>query len=239
MRRPIRPFVKEYKSRSAKPAPRAGGEDATLEPTPRFLDAPPPAAARIREADDTYEAAMKAADLVFGKKAPSPVALLVDVAPPPPAEPALAEETVLIVAEAAPIEAPAPRPMGRILPSLIEVEFTPAREPEPPARKRGRPRKVVAVPAAPPPTDEPEAPVIERAPRKASRPAAKAAPRPIFAEIAAPIVTPDAELDDEDDDALPASPRPARRIQARWVRRTELMAGEKWKRRLPQPGRPR
>ncbi|MBY6240231.1 hypothetical protein [Methylosinus sp. Sm6] len=244
MRRPIRPFVKEYKSRSAKPVSRAGADDAASEPTPRFLEPPPrfleppPASPRVRDADDSYEAAMRAADLVFGKKAPpAPPQAEVAFSPQQP-QPALAQGDVLLVAEAAPAEAPALRPTGRILPSLIEADVLPPREPEPPARKRGRPRKVAPPPPA---SDEAERPVVAApAPRKPRRPAPLVAPLPIFAES-----DDEAELDEEifdeefEEERTPAGPRRLSRIQARWVRRTELMAGEKWKRRLPHSSRPR
>lgn len=244
MRRPIRPFVTEYKSRSAKPASRGAAEDAAPEPTPRFLEAPPPPPPRLRESEDSYEAAMRAADLVFGKKVVvPPLAPQPEIAPDP--EPILAEAVALFVAEPAPVEAPAPRPTGRILPSLIEVELAPPHEPEPPPRKRGRPRKT----PAPPPAAEQEtenpvavAVAVAPAPRKPRRPAAAPAPRPTFAAIEEPDL--EADLDDEividlDEDEGPTAETPRRvsRIQARWVRRTELMAGERWKRRLPPSSR--
>ncbi len=72
MRRIVRPFVKEFKSRSAKAA--AGRlplieESAAAEPKPAFLDLAsfaPRVIERETHHDDSYEAAMKAADLVFG-----------------------------------------------------------------------------------------------------------------------------------------------------------------------------
>ncbi|ATQ67014.1 MULTISPECIES: hypothetical protein [Methylosinus] len=242
MRRPIRPFVTEYKTRSAKPASRGAAEDAAPEPTPRFLEAPPPPPPRLRESEDSYEAAMRAADLVFGKKVVvPPLAPQPEIAPDP--EPILAEAVALFVAQPAPVEAPAPRPTGRILPSLIEVEVAPPHEPEPPPRKRGRPRKT----PAPAPAAEQEAEIaiavaITPAPRKPRRPASAPAPRPTFAAIEELDL--EAELDDEividlDEDEEPTAETPRRvsRIQARWVRRTELMAGERWKRRLPTSSR--
>jgi hypothetical protein len=255
MRRPIRPFVTEYKSRSPKPAPREA-EAADLEPRPRFLETPAAPTSRPRDDahDDGYEAAMRAADLIFGKKlSPQPAvpvrtaerhhsalaeaeALFAPPAAPEP-EPAIAEPPL-----PSPVAAPAPPapPSGRILPSLIEAEIAPRREEEErPVRKRGRPRKTPlepqkpATPAAEPTEEfaEPAEPV-RRAPkpvarRPAERPAAAVAPEPSL------------PLDDEEEDEPAAERRARRPIQARWVRRTELAAGEKWKRRLPDSLRSR
>jgi hypothetical protein len=259
MRRPIRPFVTEYKSRSPKSSPREA-EPADIEPRPRFLEPPAPAP-RARDDghhDDSYEAAMRAADLIFGKKTA-----------PPPAAPVRKAEGHAALAEAlftsapvidepppappvAPLEAAPPPPSaGRILPSLIEADLAQPRrdeEVERPARKRGRPRKTPLEPqkteaSAADPSDEAAQPVapIRRAPpatrRRAEHPAAA---EPTF-------LLDDAEEDDEEVVAMPedaeeepeATRRSRRPIQARWVRRTELAAGEKWKRRLPDSLRSR
>jgi hypothetical protein len=237
MRRTIRPFVKEFKSRSAKsPATRATpAEETGAEPAP-----PPPLfdlaelATRVKvEAthDDGYAAAMRAADLVFGK-------------PTPPAPPAAPVEA----APASPILAPTPTPpapTGRVLPSLIEVETAREIEPEKPVRRRGRPRKIApaaidaepavwtppAAPSAPPtrtpPT--PRTPPTHRAPPPAPR-KHEPAPRPVATLAAA--------LFERESDEPPSTTRRVRRpIQLRWVLGKELRAGERWKRRLPEPAR--
>jgi hypothetical protein len=266
MRRPIRPFVTEYKSRSPKPAPREA-EPADLEPRPRFLEPPAPAPrARDEGHDDGYEAAMRAADLIFGKKtAPLPVA---PAARKPEPRAAFAEAEALFTPELEPaIAAPPPTPSvsapeatpsapaaGRILPSLIETELAPRRAEEEarPARKRGRPRKTPLEPqkADAPAADSSEAPAPVEPARRA--PTRRRAERPVVAPP--PTFMLDVEEDDEaptdeplamdgaDEDAgeQPAAERRTRRpIQARWVRRTELAAGEKWKRRLPDSLRSR
>ncbi|CAN2532461.1 hypothetical+protein [Methylocapsa aurea] len=223
MRRIVRPFVKEFKSRSAKAA--AGRlplleETTAAEPKPAFLDLAsfaPRVVERETHHDDTYEAAMKAADLVFGKK----------------------------------IEPAADAPLattGRVLPSLVE---TAAPQPElleePVRRKRGRPP---GVKKAAEPVSEAEAPIRRprRAPKEAapvSAPALALAPAlaPAPAPRRSPAPSPVAVM------AQPSVPvavaaevattsrRVRRSIQLRWVLGTELQAGERWKRRLPQAAR--
>lgn len=206
MRRTVRPFVKEFKNRSSKsstrqPAPAA--EDR--EPKPSFFDLGDVAprqnvAPRHNGHDDGYEAALKAADAIFGKKAD---------APPPIIHPALAEH------------AQPPAPAGRVLPSLIETEetVTARREPVKKARKPRAPRPEEAEKPATPARRgrPPRQPKIEEPSRPVERPAVKVAAQP---------------------PKLSTPPRRTRRsIQLRWVLQTELKAGEKWKRRLPEPAR--
>ena len=93
MRRPVRPFVIEFKPRSSKSsAPRAPriDEAGKTNATPAFLDVSVFTASRSVQGD--YETAMKAADAVFGRSA------------------AVAAEPI----------APPNAPTGRVLPSLIE-----------------------------------------------------------------------------------------------------------------------
>jgi hypothetical protein len=90
VRRPVRPFVIEFKPRSSKSsAPRSPriDEAGKTNATPAFLDVSVFTASRSVQGD--YETAMKAADAVFGRSAAEPIA-------PPNA------------------------PTGRVLPSLIE-----------------------------------------------------------------------------------------------------------------------
>jgi hypothetical protein len=245
MRRPIRPFVTEYKSRSQKSPPRAPAEEHDAEPRPRFLETPAPAP-RAREDghDDGYEAAMKAADLIFGKKlAPAEPVETTPAHVPGPANPVYAEaEAVFAPPQAIPaaVDTPAAAPTGRILPSLIENEFAqPAeREAEPPPRKRGRPRKVV-------PVEPQNVEALQIAEPKAVRAPAPTAKRATRRPAPEPDLVVELDLDDEFDptndaaDATPSTRRPRRPIQTRWVLRTELMAGEKWKRRLTDRSRSR
>ncbi|WP_051079625.1 hypothetical protein [Methylosinus sp. LW4] len=225
MRRIVRPFVKEFKSRSAKAAAGRLGplEEATPDPKPAFLDLStfaPRVVEREVHHDDSYEAAMKAADLVFGKKA----------------EPVTTAEA-----------APGATTTGRVLPSLIEI-VAPQPEPEEPVRRGpGRPRGVKkavepkieaeiealakaptrARPGRPRKTTEAApAPTPRRAPAPTPAPAAIVAPRP------APIAIPVAAVESE-----PKGRRVRRPIQLRWVLDKELRAGERWKRRLPEAAR--
>lgn len=207
MRRTVRPFIREFKKSSSKsPTRQPTPQGDEREAKPLLFDFPD-AAVRHDKHDDGYEAALKAADAVFGKK-------IVEPAPPAPASA---------------IESAPPPSAGRVLPSLIETPETPAgpretvkqarkprarrteeaekaEKPVAPARRRGRPPRQ-------PKSEPPSVPV--------ERPAAKIAADKIAAE--APKTS---------------APRRTRRpIQLRWVLRTELKAGEKWKRRLPKAAR--
>ena len=94
MRRPVRPFVIEFKPRSSKSsAPRSPRSDEAgkINATPAFLDVGVFTANRSVQGDD-YETAMKAADAVFGRSG------------------ATAAEPI----------APSNAPTGRVLPRLIE-----------------------------------------------------------------------------------------------------------------------
>ena len=233
MRRIVRPFVKEFKSRSAKAA--AGRlplieELAAAEPKPAFLDIAsfaPRVVERETHHDDSYEAAMKAADLVFGKKI----------------EPATAE---------APL---APTTTGRVLPSLVEAVAPEPETAEPVRRGRGRPRgsKKVAEPAAETPIRRARRAPAEAAPALAlvapalvapalvvpassSAPARRRSPAPppiaaIAQQSPAPVAVALAA------DVATTGRRVRRSIQLRWVLGTELRAGERWKRRLPEAAR--
>jgi len=211
MRRTVRPFVKEFKSRSAKTAASrlAPLEEAAPEPKPAFLDVAaftPRAAEREAPHDDGYEAAMRAADLVFGKKSAS----------------------VEVAAPAAPVVT------GRVLPSLLETEAPTPPEPREPARRGpGRPRvkkseepTSAATPIRRPRRPAPAEPAQDRSPAPDRPPAppivVAAQPQPH-----APIFTVESET----------SRRIRRPIQLRYVLKTELRAGERWKRRLPEAAR--
>ncbi|WP_159727161.1 hypothetical protein [Methylosinus sp. Ce-a6] len=208
MRRTVRPFVKEFKSRSAKTAASrlAPLEEAAPEPKPAFLDVAaftPRAAEREAPHDDGYEAAMRAADLVFGKKSAS----------------------VEVAAPAAPVAT------GRVLPSLLETEAPTPSEPREPARRGpGRPRvkkseepTAAATPIRRPRRPAPTEPAQDRSPAPPIVVAAQPQPHaPIFVSQAVENET---------------SRRIRRPIQLRYVLKTELRAGERWKRRLPEAAR--
>lgn len=230
MRRIVRPFVKEFKSRSsAKAAGRAIlTEEAGAAPEPflQSFSAPPldeRPSPRPVPRDDNYEAAMKAADIVFGRKVE--------------AEPAEA-------AAAAP-----PAAVGRVLPSLIEP-FAGLREPDelrPLRRGPGRPRRIEPeTQETPSPATEARAPARKGRPRRARPEASEPSPatavaRPIASAPLAspPLASPPLPLAAaaREDDAGAAPRRTRRSIQTRWVLKTALMAGERWKRRLPETAR--
>lgn len=204
MRRTVRPFVREFKNRSPKSSRHPTPVAIDHETKPSLFDFGD-VAPRLDDHDDGYEAALKAADAVFGKKIG--------------AAPALAPSG----------ESPPPPPVGRVLPSLIETpDAAPQRrDTEKKARKPRAPRvKKAEEPAAPSrrgrpprqPKDATPSLPIERPAVKIAAPAPKA-----FIPAQAPKIF---------------APRRTRRpIQLRWVLQTELKAGEKWKRRLPEAAR--
>jgi hypothetical protein len=112
VRRPVRPFVIEFKPRSSKSsAPRSPriSEAGKINVTPAFLDVGVFTANRSVQGD-SYETAMKAADAVFGR---SDAVAAEPIAPPNP-------------------------PTGRVLPSLIESVGAPA---VPSAEIKEKPRR--------------------------------------------------------------------------------------------------
>lgn len=196
MRRTIRPFVREFKNRSSKPSARQPAPFISeTETKPPLLDLAPRGDS---SRDDGYEAALRAADAVFGKKSAE-----APPAPPPPAE-----------------QAPQ---TGRVLPSLVETQDAPVAIRER-TKKARKPRARKAEKAEP--VEEPPAPARRGGPPR--RPKVDA-PKPA-AERPLVKIAPEAPKT--------SGPRRARRpIQLRWVLRTELRAGEKWKRRLPEKAR--
>ena len=194
MRQPIRPFITEFKSRSSKSsAPRP----PTIESAdkdgqkPSFLD-PAVFAARQTNPSDEYEAAMRAADAVFGK---------IRSADP--------------VCEKAPT---AVAPVGQVLPSLIEEQdpLTVRLKKADEKRRRGRP----------PGKGKTSSP----APRK--KPPAQPQRKAALASVEQPIANSATEP------AIVSTTRRERgSILERWVLKTELKAGEKWKRRLCKAAR--
>jgi hypothetical protein len=109
---------------------------------------------------------------------------------------------------------------GRILPSLLQAREPSIHETEP-ARKAPR----ASVKAKPKKAISPE-------PQKTKAPATRS--KPVVAQRAvepAPVLT-TADIEN----AAPA-PRDRSSIQGRWVRRTDLKPGEKWKRRLCERAR--
>ena len=191
MRRPIRPFIKEFKNRSIKPStaqPRPVS-DVNHGAKPSFLDPSAFATRRIHFADG-YKAALEAADAVFAGRS-----------------------TVVSIPETAPSSKAL---VGRILPSLIDEDAaltgrsTEADE----KRRRGLGKGQSSPPIR----------------RNKPTPQAKSEVVRVSVERPAPCVS--------SEKLLVAAPRRERRsIQKRWVLKTELKAGEKWKRRLRQGAR--
>ena len=194
MRRSVRPFIKEFKTRSAKSSathPRPLGDANNDGSKPSFLDLNV-FTTRQNKFDDEHKVALTAADAVFGRSNP--------VAPPPTASPL------------------SKAPVGRVLPSHIsEDDLLTARLTERDGKSHSG-RSVGKVKSSSPirlkkPTLRPESEVaggfLER-------------PATSFSTDILIVSTPH---------------RDHRSIQKRWVLRTELKAGEKWKRRLCKAAR--
>lgn len=202
MRRTVRPFVKEFKNRSSKSPSRqtALAPEERAEPKP-LLFGLGELASRPNGHDEGYEAALKAADAVFGKK--------VELAAP-------------VLAEGPELSAP----VGRVLPSLIETEFSADRRETAEHAKKPRaprPKKTEAAEGAPPA-------------RRGRPPREKKAEAPRLPLERAVVERPPAKAAAESKPAA-AARRNRRPIQLRWVLQTALKAGEKWKRRLPRAAR--
>lgn len=217
MRRPVRPFVKEFKTRSSTgrttltPAQAASAELASPSIWQVF-DAAPPAL----DPSQDYEAALRAADALFGSAAPQPAQ-----------------------------SAPAPV-AGRILPSLIEVEPQPERDEEieiETPRRRGRPpgraraldptpsRTTREVPKAEGPKAEVSKAEGPKAagPEEATKLVAKAPSREPRAVARSVAPTPSA---DDQQPELAGGRREKSRLQQRWVIGNSAAPGAKWRRRL-------
>jgi RNA binding Region len=229
MRRPVKPFVTEYRGGSRRPSGHGSGPGMDLfksEPNhavasqPSLSWAPPAPSAPSEPQEDGYEAALRAADaLLSGKRAapaaPAPVPALSTEQPAPPAP---AGESVQ----------PFPPTSGRILraideppsPEMLELQRL---EAEHASKKRGRKPgsknkpKVAALVSEP--IEDEEEPV---------------APPPPAAAPVVPVVSVAAAL------AARAIATAPRKVQAAapneryaWVR-TRLKPGQQWKRRLPK-----
>jgi len=106
---------------------------------------------------------------------------------------------------------PATPPTGRILPNLLQEDVLSSRPASPAPKKTRRARQPAKVKAA-----------VRAKPKKPKREALSAAPTP--------AVQPAREAEPEI--VLATSSRARRSIQKRWVLKTDLRAGERWKRRL-------
>ena len=167
MRRPVRPFVIEFKPRSSKSsAPRSPRTDEAgkINATPAFLDVGVFTANRSVQGD-SYETAMKAADAVFGRS------------------PAIMAEPI----------APLSAPTGRVLPCLIE-SVDPLAVPsteieEKPRRGRVARKAETAPPVRLKPRMRPKAPTVRPesvAPQDFVKPAAIVPQQPITPTAAEP-----------------------------------------------------
>jgi hypothetical protein len=224
MRRTVRPFVKEFKTRWSKSPKPQSQEAAESDRTTRFaqsmLDHDPGHNPQARE-DENYLAALKAADAAFGALQP--------IASKAPAT----SET----------SATGGSHVGRILPSLVEekpsaepdLRATSASEPTPKAAPVRRTRK----------NGQDGAPSLKVAPSPAKAPIAKSvkltSPRtkPLSPPTARRLkVAPDKATDKPalEAETSVAAKGAERSIQRRWVSKTAFKAGEKWKRRLRKPG---
>ena len=195
MRHTVRPFIKEFKTRSAKssaarPQLISDADDDGSKPSFLGLNVFSP---RQNNFDDEHKVALTAADAVFGRGSP--------VAPLP-------ETSQLSNA-----------PVGRVLPSLIgEDDPLPVRLTDGDGKSRrgrtasGRSRALCPFGANSQLSNQ----KVNVASVFLERPAASFSPDILI--VSTPL-------------------RKRRSIQKRWVLRTELKAGEKWKRRLCKAAR--
>ena len=194
MRRTVRPFIKEFKSRSAKSStahPQLISDADDDGSRPSFLDLDV-FSTRQNNYDDELKVALTAADAVFGRG--SPVAPLPDTSPFSKA------------------------PTGRVLPSLIgEDDPLPIRLTDGDGKSR-RGRNFGKVKSS--------------LPKQRNQPTLQSK-----SELASGFL--DRHGTSFSPDMLIVSPphRERRSIQERWVLRTALKAGEKWKRRLCKAAR--
>lgn len=219
MRRPVKPFVTEYKGTNRRPGGRGGddffGASAVHEAVQRpgsDNGARPDARSDHARAENNrsenarsenaYEAALKAADALF--------------APPP---------------KSADIGGPGPEPQGK---DGAEATDTSASG-----------RRILRAIDEPPLPGLAEAEEAEPVKRRGRKPGSKNKPKPVAAAALPLATTPepdDEDLDDEDQLEVveaPAAARPTVPYRPRtidrfsWVR-TRLKPGEQWKRRLPK-----
>lgn len=241
MRRPVKPFVTEYKGNARRPSPQAGLslkiEDETPSGPARSgasrADGSRADASRVTDSqrfaglslpsDESYEAALRAADALFSN---GPARSEARSAPDDEA----GETTAAAPATSTPSSNPA---AGRILrvideaPSQalmdLEVEHTPKRRGRKPGSKN-KPKVLAAFVEAPPETR------------------AHADGAPVAAPPAPAMMAPDKEKPPiawtahREPPPAPARPVVAQRPRVEpyaWVR-TKLKPGERWKRRLPK-----
>jgi len=194
VRHTVRPFIKEFKTRSAKSSaahPRPTGNADNDGSRPSFLD-PDVFSPRQNKNGDEHKVAFAAADAVFGRESPE--------VPPP-------ETSQLSNA-----------PVGRVLPSLIGDDDPLAVRLTDGDGKSRRGRNSGKV--------------------KSSLPIRRKQPtlRP-KSELASDFLEQPAASLSADTMIVSVPLRKRRSIQKRWVLRSELKAGEKWKRRLCKAAR--
>ena len=231
MRRPVKPFVTEYRGGSRRPSGQGSGPGLDLfksEPNHAVASqpslsswAPPVPSAPSEPQEDSYEAALRAADALFSGKRTAPAA----PAPAPVAKPAERPASSAPAGESA---QPVPPTSGRILRAIdeppsaemlelqrLEAEHAPKKR----GRKPGSKNKPKVAAIVSEPIDDEEEAVV---------------PPPPTAAPVVPVVTVAAAL------AARAIATAPRKVQAAapneryaWVR-TRLKPGQQWKRRLPK-----
>jgi hypothetical protein len=227
MRRPVKPFVTEYKGPNRRPghpgaaAQRLQSEEFSYATAAQDVFARPAPDAPRNAPEDSYEAAMRAADALF---APTAAKAASPVARPPRIELTAAAAHHQPDTEAEP--ANHAHGGGRILRAIDEQPMLDLAEPgaERVPMRRGR---------KPGSKNKPKAPVfVDDAPK--ALPSARPAPS------APPLVFRDAPADSAGSAPVPAPrSREATAYRSRdplrfaWVR-TKLKPGEEWKRRLPK-----
>jgi hypothetical protein len=197
MRRTVRPFVKEFKTRWSKSSKTRAAEPCPDKPhfLQPFPNADETAQAPNRD-DEDYLAALKAADAAFGMSY-----------------------------QTAPTKSVAPPHVGRVLPSLVEEAPSHSERTPEPKQKSARKSK---------------APAKTRTAVKVKKPASPARKKPAtpskVPRVKAPVTVESRPATFETGTGS-ATRHEDRSIRKRWVQKTELGPGEKWKRRLSKHAR--
>lgn len=227
MRRPVKPFVTEYKGPNRRPGHPAGAvqrqsDEFFFATFPAEVSARPAADAARHNPEDAYEAALRAADALFSptEKAPTAAESIARTDPTAEDQPSLAGESP---------DHAAPGHGGRILRAIDEPPVPGLAELEAERAPKRRGRK-------PGSKNKPKAPVfLDDAPRVAPpRPAGEI---PTFAfldlDVDAPRSSPAATVARAQAAPEGATYRARNDKRFSWVR-TKLKPGEEWKRRLPK-----
>lgn len=230
MRRPIKPFAVEVR-RSSRKSPGSGPQSGSDEAPDAAVAPQPVPKALVEDTDQSYLAALRAADAFFGK-APETVRQV------SPAMRAAEDAFKPVQSDAAPPASPPPEAGRRILPSLID------RHPLPDdGQDAADDEETLDSAAAESDASDPDTPRRSRLGRTrhsaVRRLDASQIDAAAYAAHLAPVPRAAAPSPDSHAGETPRVPAPSRlagyvrgRIYARWVTHEAIRPGERWKLRL-------